>query len=98
VIDHARVVQLADASRIELAPEEVPRLTSQLGDILEQMSVLLALDAESGAQCEDPTERDNATDVQQLRADEAGPDTLHGTPGRFAPDLYDGFFTVPRIQ
>jgi aspartyl/glutamyl-tRNA(Asn/Gln) amidotransferase C subunit len=98
VIDNARVVQLADASRIELAPEEVPRLASQLADILEQMSVLLALEADSDAQCEDPTDRDNAGDVQQLRADEAGPDALHGTLGRFAPDIYDGFFTVPRMQ
>jgi Asp-tRNA(Asn)/Glu-tRNA(Gln) amidotransferase C subunit len=39
----------------------------------------------------------DAADIQPLRPDEPGADTIHGALNRFAPEVRDGFFTVPLL-
>ncbi|MEO5511195.1 MAG: hypothetical protein ABIS27_11255 [Longimicrobiales bacterium] len=95
MIDRARVVALAAAAGIHLDAEELDRIPAQLSDILEQMTRII----EIGREPESSTEADqrNAVDAvpQTLRADVPGADALVGTLSRFAPDVREGFFTVP---
>ena len=89
VIDQEMIRTLAEASRIDLAPEELARLAAQLTDILEQISPLSDVASSSGfaAHADAP--------AQPLRADVPGADKLHGPLSRFAPEMREGFFTVP---
>src|SRR4051812_10199385 len=87
------VRRLASQARLDLAPEEVERLAVQLSGILEQMDALTELGTAAEG---DVDERDpSVTAAGLLRSDDAAPDALIGTLSRFAPEVHEGFFTVP---
>jgi aspartyl/glutamyl-tRNA(Asn/Gln) amidotransferase C subunit len=88
------VRRLADAASIELAPEEVDRIASQLTDILEQIAPLAEY-ANPDLEPVDPVILLPPDLAQPLREDVVAPDPLAGTLSRFAPDVRDGFFSVP---
>jgi Asp-tRNA(Asn)/Glu-tRNA(Gln) amidotransferase C subunit len=105
-VDRALVIRLAEAARIELAAEELDRIAAQLSDILDQIAPLAELGRETGRDdgavgAPDLSARDvgapDAAPAQRLRADEPGADRLHGTLARFAPEVREGFFTVPLL-
>ncbi len=101
MIDRAMVRHLADAARIDLAVEEVDRIADQLTDILDELGVVRALGEADGAATVDTVRSDTMHEVeppmQPLRADVPGADALIGTAARFAPEVRDGFFTVPLL-
>ena len=90
MVDRALVLKLAAAAHIALEREEVDRIAAQLTDILSQMAPLADL-----AGTEVPTSADPA--IVGLRSDEPGADPMTGGITRFAPEVKDGFFTVPRL-
>jgi Asp-tRNA(Asn)/Glu-tRNA(Gln) amidotransferase C subunit len=104
VIDHGMVLKLASAAHIDLAREEVERIALQLTDILSQIAPIADMVAADEARTHAspaPSAPADApllpSEAQPLRADVTGADVLHGTLSRFAPEMREGFFTVPLL-
>jgi aspartyl-tRNA(Asn)/glutamyl-tRNA(Gln) amidotransferase subunit C len=87
------VRHVAALARLGLDPAKVQQLVKELNGILAHMDVLSGVD----------TSRQPAFVAQQLeamflRADEPGTSTPLTIPReRFAPEMRDGFFLVPRL-
>lgn len=90
MVDRALVLKLAAAAHIALEREEVDRLAAQLTDILSQIAPLADLAGAAAASSQAPSET-------ALRSDEPGADPMTGGITRFAPEVKQGFFTVPRL-
>ncbi len=98
MISRDTVLKIARLSRLELSPEEIDRMESQLGRILHYVEMIQAVDTEGV----EPTA--HVLDVTlPLRPDVPAAETP-GTeviaPAAFlkaAPDSGYGFFKVPRI-
>jgi aspartyl/glutamyl-tRNA(Asn/Gln) amidotransferase C subunit len=99
MIDRAMVMRLAAAAQIDLASEELDRIPAQLTDILEQMSRIMEMGRAPLSESEAKAGLETGSDAtpQPLRADVPGADALTGTLSRFAPEVRDGFFTVPLL-
>jgi aspartyl/glutamyl-tRNA(Asn/Gln) amidotransferase C subunit len=97
VIDRPQVVALAAAAGIHLDAEEMDRIAAQLSDILEQMSRIIEIGREPETSPDVEQYDTIAATPQPLRADVPGADALAGTLSRFAPDVREGFFTVPLV-
>ena len=90
-IDRTTVLRLADAAAIELVGDEIDRIAAQLTDILEQIATLADY-ADAPHQITTA-----ASPIQPLRDDVLNPDLLAGTLSRYAPELREGFFTLPKL-
>lgn len=90
MVDTALVLKLAAAAHIALEREEVDRLAAQLTDILSQIAPLAELADTDVPQPAQPA-------GVMLRDDEPGADPMTGSITRFAPEVKEGFFTVPRL-
>jgi aspartyl/glutamyl-tRNA(Asn/Gln) amidotransferase C subunit len=90
VVDTALVLKLAASAHIALEREEVERLAAQLTDILSQIAPLADL---ADTEVPRPARAEGVT----LRSDEPGGDPMTGSITRFAPEVKEGFFTVPRL-
>ena len=91
-VTHADVVKIAALARLELAEEELERLTSELNGILGHVDQLTSLDlAETSdltPQIRSPLPATRAASVEE-------PDALTRPLGSFAPDWRKNFFVVP---
>jgi Asp-tRNA(Asn)/Glu-tRNA(Gln) amidotransferase C subunit len=80
-------------------------LADQLSDILGEIAGLASVPADAHATADVPahvdahahahSDAEAHADAQPLRTDVVAPDKLHGSLSRFAPEIRDGFFTVP---
>lgn len=89
-ISHELVLHVAELARLELDEEEVERLTRELGQILNHIDTLEALDT-SGVE---PTEY-VAVDALPLRDDEPRPSLPHDAALDPAPRTLNEGFAVP---
>lgn len=104
LIDPAMVLKLANASRIDLDRDEIDRIAAQLTDILSQIAPIaemVAADEERTHSAPGPMPPADAplhaAETQKLRPDTPGADRIHGALSRFAPEVREGFFTVPLL-
>ena len=86
------VRHIAELARLGLEPQRVAQLVGELNGILGHMEELAAVDPARYAAL-DPL-RDAAL---PLRADRGPADALRHPRESFAPEMRDGFFTVPRL-
>jgi aspartyl-tRNA(Asn)/glutamyl-tRNA(Gln) amidotransferase subunit C len=86
------VLHVAALARLSLAPDEVERYTQQLTAILDHVSALETVEAESLGS---PAAVE--VDAAPVRADARGADALQAPLASIAPAWNDGFFTVPRL-
>jgi len=93
MISRETVLKIAKLSRLELSPEEIDLVESQLGGILQYVEMIQGVDTEGV----EPTA--HVLDVTlPLRPDVPAADVI--APSAFlkaAPDSGYGFFKVPRI-
>lgn len=92
MIDDRTVAHVARLSRLELAPEELDRFRAQLGQILEYVRALDALDLSDAP----PTAHVRAT-ANVLREDVPGPSLSQEAALANAPAVEDGYFVVPPV-
>jgi aspartyl-tRNA(Asn)/glutamyl-tRNA(Gln) amidotransferase subunit C len=93
VIDREQVLHVARLARLELSGEELDRMASELGSILEAIERISELDL-AGVE---PTSHVVALE-NVLRADEPRPSTERERVLELAPDAADGGFRVPSPQ
>jgi len=87
------VLHIAALARLGVDPARVPALVSELNGILEHMDVLSSVD--SGREMWDVGETRSET---PMRSDgDASPIPLAIPREKFAPEMRDGFFLVPRL-
>ena len=91
-ITRGEVEQVARLAKLALSEEELGELTRDLGSILDHMTELDRVDADTlqpmGGVSEHPA---------PFREDAPGADRLEVEIDRFAPGRKDRFFTVPRL-
>jgi aspartyl-tRNA(Asn)/glutamyl-tRNA(Gln) amidotransferase subunit C len=90
VIDRDQVLHVARLARLELADEEVERMSSELSSILDHVEKINELDLEGVAPTSHVVELENV-----LRPDEPRPSWPREQILAEAPDVADGFFRVP---
>ncbi len=93
MIDREQVLHVARLARLELSGEELDRMESELGSILEAIERISELDL-AGTE---PTSHVVALE-DVLRADEPRPSTDRERVLELAPDAADGGFRVPSPQ
>lgn len=84
------VLHVAKLARLELEEPEIQRMIHDLGEILEYVGELAAIDTTDVA----PTAQ-VAVDRAPLRADERRPGLPHDTALAAAPRVVEGAFAVP---
>lgn len=92
-VDRDEVRRIADLAKLSLDDVETERLTDEMNRILAHAERLGSVAAEGL----DPEGRDltaGATSEGSARQ-ASGPDTLAHPVSDFAPELHEGFFTVP---
>ena len=92
MIDDRTVAHVARLSRLELAPEELDRFRAQLGQILEYVRALDALDLSDA-----PPTAHVRTTANVLREDVPGPSLSQEAALANAPAVEDGYFVVPPV-
>lgn len=92
MIDDRTVARVARLSRLELSDAERDRFRAQLGQILEYVQTLNALDLSDVP----PTAHVQAT-ANVLRDDVAGPSLDQRAALANAPAVEDGYFVVPPV-
>jgi len=92
VITTADVEHVARLARLALTPDEVERLTHELGGILEHADDVAALDLDDVPPTSHPLPL-----VNVLRPDEVRPTLPRDEVLGAAPSVEDGRFRVPRI-
>ena len=90
MIDRDQVLHVARLARLELADEEVERMSSELSSILDHVEKINELDLEGVAPTSHVVELENV-----LRPDEPRPSWPREQILAEAPDVADGFFRVP---
>lgn len=91
-IDRATVLHVAALARLRVSEEDLPRLTAQMGEILNYVALLDELDL-SGIE---PTS--HAVDlVGSLRDDEPRPGLAREAALAVAPNSSPPFFKVPKV-
>ena len=90
MIDHDQVLHVAKLARLELAPDEVDRMASELSGILEHVERISELDLDRV----EPTAHVVALE-NVLRPDEPRPSLEPERALASAPDPVDGAFRVP---
>jgi aspartyl-tRNA(Asn)/glutamyl-tRNA(Gln) amidotransferase subunit C len=93
VIDREQVLHVARLARLELSDEDVDRMASELGSILEAIERISELDL-AGVE---PTSHVVALE-NVLRPDDPRPSTERERVLALAPDPADGAFRVPSPQ
>lgn len=91
-VSRAEVLRIAELARLRLTAEEIDRLTVELNDILGHMEVLAEVDL-SGV----PAMGLAAEWEAPVRDDVPGVDALAFALEEMAPEMAEGFFTVPRL-
>ncbi len=91
-VNEREVRRIAELARLGIEDARVPMLVDELNRILEHMDVLSKVDTGRLA----PVEGMGAG-AMPLRHDAGPPIPLARTREEFAPELRDGFFTVPRL-
>jgi aspartyl-tRNA(Asn)/glutamyl-tRNA(Gln) amidotransferase subunit C len=84
------VKKMAALARVVVSDERLPALAQELSGILGHMTVLETVDI-SGL------DADSAGSESLLRTDQGPAIPLAEALGRFAPQMRDGFFIVPRL-
>ncbi len=92
-IEMSQVEHVAELARLQLSPEELERLSTQLSRILTYMEELNATDT-GGIP---GTTSVVAGDANVLREDEVHPSLSREQALSNAPEAVDGFFQVPQI-
>ena len=90
MIDRDQVLHVARLARLELADEEVERMSSELSSILDHVEKINELDLEGVAPTSHVVELENV-----LRPDEPRPSWPREQILAEAPDVADGSFRVP---
>ena len=91
-IGRDEVLYVARLAELAVAEEELPRLTEQMGRIVEYVAQLGQVPASEQA----PPFLAGPDQVP-LREDEVRPIPLARGPAAFAPEFVQGFFVVPRL-
>lgn len=86
------VEHIAALARLALDEAKVPELVAQLNTILDHMDVLSRIKSDGIIPVAGIGDA-----AMPLREDVGPPLPLERPPDRFAPDLRDGFFAVPRL-
>lgn len=91
-ISKDEVLYVAHLSRLEIQPEEMDKLSSQIDDILNYVNKLKEADTDNV----DPTAQILSL-VNRLREDEVKESLGSETAVENSPDSYDGMFVVPKV-
>ncbi len=94
VQDLERVAELA---HLELAPEEKPRMVSDLNAILDYVAELNQLDTTGVTPLAQVTELEGADGASQLRSDAIEPSLDRAAVVQQAPETDGRFFKVPKV-
>lgn len=92
-IEMSQVERVAELARLQVSPEELERLSTQLSRILTYMEELNAVDTVGVP----VTTSVVAGDANVLREDEVQPSLSQDQALSNAPEAVDGFFQVPQI-
>jgi aspartyl-tRNA(Asn)/glutamyl-tRNA(Gln) amidotransferase subunit C len=90
VLDRDQVLHVARLARLELAPDEVERMATELSDVLEHVDRIRELDLEGTAPTSHAVDAGTAT-----RPDEPRPGLTPEQALASAPEPVDGGFGVP---
>ncbi len=95
-VTHEDVGHVAELARIDVPPDRLDSLVTELNGILGHMEALSQVDTTG---VDRDAERDGATFVESTptRSDSSGPLPLLSPRESFAPAIKDGFFLVPRL-
>jgi|SRR5271165_274136 len=91
------VERVAELAHLELAPEEKPRMVTDLNAILDYVAELNQLDTSGVAPLAQVTELQGAGGFGDLRADVLQPSLDRAAVMSQAPETNGAFFTVPRV-
>lgn len=91
-VTHDDVRHVAELARIDVPPDRLDHLVTELNGILSHMEALSQVDTAG-------VERAGTTSVESTptRSDSSGPLPLLSPRESFAPAIRDGFFIVPRL-
>jgi aspartyl-tRNA(Asn)/glutamyl-tRNA(Gln) amidotransferase subunit C len=86
------IEHIAHLASLEVDEDAVAELTRQIGDILQYVSQLDAVDSAPR-----PAMEEAAPTRAALRGDVVDPIPLTRSPGEMAPEFADGFYLVPKV-
>jgi aspartyl-tRNA(Asn)/glutamyl-tRNA(Gln) amidotransferase subunit C len=91
------VERVAELAHLELSPEEIPGMVTDLNAILEYVAELNQLDTRGVAPLAQVSELEGATGQGSLRPDVVLPSLDRATVMAEAPDTDGAFFKVPKV-
>ena len=95
-IDRTVIRHLERLARIDLAPDEVETITTQLGRIVGMVETLQSVDV-TGIEPTGAISHETGAEGAHMRADETTPGLDRATVLSQAPDATNEFFRVPRV-
>lgn len=93
----AEVERVAELANLELTPEEIPGMASDLNAILDYVAELGELDTQAVAPLAQVSDLEGAGGIGQLRADAVQPSLDRAVVMREAPETDGAFFKVPKV-
>ncbi len=91
-LDQNDIAKLARLARIRIEPESVADLQQRLGDILQMVDTMQAVDTSNIEPMANPYDA-----FQRLRADEVSESNQREKFQAIAPSTEDGLFLVPKV-
>lgn len=91
-LDQNDIAKLARLARIRIAPDSVADLQQRLGDILQMVDTMQAVDTSSVVPMANPYDAS-----QRLRADQVTETNQREKFQAIAPSVEDGLFLVPKV-
>ncbi|MFT4918000.1 MAG: aspartyl-tRNA(Asn)/glutamyl-tRNA(Gln) amidotransferase subunit C [Zhongshania aliphaticivorans] len=91
-LDQNEISKLARLARINVADSETEELSQRIGDILDMVDVMQAVDTRNVVAMANPHDA-----VQRLRADEVSETNQREHFQTIAPQTEDGLYLVPQV-
>jgi aspartyl-tRNA(Asn)/glutamyl-tRNA(Gln) amidotransferase subunit C len=91
-VSREEIEHIAHLASLEVDEDAIAELTQQIGDILQFVSQLDAVDS-----APQPAPEDTAPPPAPLRGDVVDPIPMSRSPGEMAPEFADGFYLVPKV-
>ena len=91
-LDQNDIAKLARLARINIADTETAELSQRIGDILNMVDAMQAVDTDSVTPMANPHDA-----VQRLRADEVDETNQREQFQKIAPQTTDGLYLVPQV-
>jgi aspartyl-tRNA(Asn)/glutamyl-tRNA(Gln) amidotransferase subunit C len=91
-VDAQEIAQLAKLARISIADSETVELSQRIGDILNMVDVMQAVDTKNIAPMANPHDA-----IQRLRADQVSESNQREHFQAIAPQTEDGLYLVPQV-